>query len=118
MLREKHSRRGAWVYRNLAGALDRTRLPQEIETTMRAASPSTYVRRDAAPILLIHGAKDEVVFIQSTDEFHRSMKDAGAEIEYLRYEDAGHGVMGQKGRETMPAMSKFFERYLKRSPSK
>ncbi len=118
MLHEKHSRRAAWVYRNLAGALDRTRPAKEIEATMRAASPSTYVRKDAAPILLIHGAKDEVVFIQSTDEFHKSMKVAGADIEYLRYEDAGHAVMGQKGRETMPAMSKFFERHLKRAPSK
>ena len=113
MLHEKHSRRAAWVYRNLAGAQDQNRGAEMIEATMRAASPSAYVHKDAPPILLIHGAQDEVVFIQSTDEFHTSMKDAGAEIEYLRYEDAGHGVMGQKGRETMPAMSKFFRQHLK-----
>lgn len=115
MLHKEHSRRAAWVYRNLAGALDPTRRAEMIEATMRAASPSTYIRKDAAPILLVHGVKDEIVFIQSTDEFHTSMNAAGADIEYLRYEDAGHGVMGQKGRETMPAMSKFFQRHLKGS---
>ncbi len=79
---------------------------------MRQASPSSYVSKNVCPIILIHGAKDKVVFIDSTDEFYKAMQAADADITYLRFHDAGHGVMGQKGSKTMPAMHHFFEKHL------
>ncbi len=113
MIHEHHSRRAATVYRNLAGALVRGTTQTEIEAVMRRASPSSYIRKDTPPILLIHGAKDPVVFIDSTDDFHTRMKSAGANIEYLRFDDGTHSVMGQKSRTTTPAMLKFFETHLR-----
>lgn len=81
-------------------------------TGMRRASPSSYIDRDSPPILLVHGAKDTVVFIDSTDGFYNHMVSAGAEIEYRRFSDGTHRVMGQKARITTPAMNKFFEKHL------
>ncbi len=112
MLHPNHSERARFVYLNLARGGDRSVPETDAQPVMRAASPSTYVRKEAPPILLIHGAKDDVVLIDSTDEFAQAMKDVGAELTYLRYEDAGHAVMGQKGKETTPAMLEFFEKHL------
>jgi acetyl esterase/lipase len=112
MRHPNHSKRAAAVYRNLAGALNRGIAESEVQAVMRRASPSSYIRKDVPPVLLIHGAKGTVVFIDSTDEFHKKMKSAGADIEYLRFEDGTHGVTGQKARTTTPAMLKFFGKHL------
>ena len=75
--------------------------------------PSSYVRKEAPPVMLVHGAEDTVVLIDSTDEFFDTMKAAGADVTYLRFEDAGHAVMGQRSAETTPAMYAFFEKHLR-----
>ena len=112
MLDENHVRRAVFAYRNLATGGDRKVPDSKVKEVLRRASPSTYVRKDAPPILLIHGAKDEVVTIQSTDAFVESMKKVKAGITYLRYEDAGHTVMGHKSKQTRPAMMAFFKEHL------
>ncbi len=117
MLHPNHSQRAKAVYRNLAGARNRDLSLEQIETVMQTASPSSYVRKEVPPILLVHGGKDDVVFIDSTDEFFKSMKSAGANIQYLRFQDAGHAVMGQMKRKTTPAMHLFFQKHLKQSES-
>lgn len=81
---------------------------------MHRALPSFYISKDAPLIFLIHGVKDTVVFIDSTDDFHKRMKSAGATIEYVRFEDGTHGVMNQMSRTTAPAMLKFFETHLRK----
>jgi len=112
MLHSNHSKRAATVYRNLAGGRNRDTPDSEIRAVMRRASPSSYVRKEVPPIMLVHGAKDTVVFIDSTDEFFNAMKAVATDITYLRFEDAGH-VMGQKGAKTTPAMHAFFEKHLR-----
>lgn len=112
MSHPNHSKLAARVYRNLAGGLIRGTPESQIKSVMHQASPSSYIRKDTPPILLVHGAKDSIVFIDSTDAFARKMKEVGADLTYLRFEDAGHAVMGQKGEKTMPAMYAFFEKHL------
>ena len=112
MLDPNHVRRAVFAYRNLATGGDRKVPDSNVKEILRLASPSTYIRNDAPPILLIHGAKDEVVAIHSTDAFVESMKEVKADITYLRYEDAGHTVIGHKSKETRPAMMAFFNKYL------
>ena len=109
---ESHSKRAVFAYRNLATGGDPSVSDSKMKDMLRKASPSSYVRKDAPPILLVHGVKDEVVVIDSTDAFVQSMKKAKADITYLRFDDAGHSVMGQKGRQTKPAMMDFFKTHL------
>ncbi len=72
------------------------------------ASPITYVHKDAPPFLLVQGGKDTTVDISQSDSFVKALREAGAAVEYLTYDDAGHGVFGQNAKETLPAMEKFF----------
>ena len=114
MLHPTHSERAKWAYGNLARGKKRQLPENEVQAVLRAASPSSYVRtKDAPPLLLVHGAMDEIVIIDSTDAFVEAMKAAGAPVSYLRFEDAGHAAMGQKAKVTMPAMFEFFAENLK-----
>lgn len=82
----------------------------------RKASPVTYVRKEAPPILLFHGTKDGTVNVKHSDTFVKALEAAGAsDVTYLRIEGAGHGVFGQHKARTGPAMEKFFARTLKGS---
>ena len=112
MLDESHSKRAKFAYLQLARGTDRSLSDSKAEKVMKEASPSSYVSRDVPPLLLVHGTADDVVIIDSTDKFVESMKEAGAAIAYLRFEGAGHGVMGQKANETTPEMLKFFKKNL------
>ncbi len=112
MLHAAHGNRAKSAYLNMARGLDRNLSESKAKKVMKAASPSSYISKKVPPLLLIHGSGDDVVVIDSTDEFVEAMKKAGADLTYLRYEAAGHGVMGQKGKETTPAMLKFFKKHL------
>jgi acetyl esterase/lipase len=112
MRHPNHSKRAATVYRKLAKGGNRNLSDAATDKIMQQASPSTYIRKDVPPIILVHGAMDTVVFIESTDEFVKAMKTAGADITYLRFANGTHGVMGQKRSKTYPAMFKLFEQNL------
>jgi len=112
MRHPNHSKRAAFVYRNLAKGRNRNLSDAATDKVMRQASPSSYIRKNVPPIVLVHGAMDTVVFIDSTDEFVKAMKTAGADITYLRFDDGTHGVMGQKRSKTYRAMFKLFEHHL------
>lgn len=112
MQHASHSKRAVFAYRNLATGGDRKVADAKVSEVLRKASPSSYINKGVPPVLLVHGVKDEVVIIDSTDEFVAAMKKAGADISYLRYDDAGHSAMGQKASETTPAMLEFFARHL------
>jgi acetyl esterase/lipase len=112
MQHSTHGKRAVFAYGNLARGKNRKFPEAQVKKVLTAASPSTYISKDVPPIMLVHGAADTVVHIASTDEFVMKMKSAGAPITYLRFADGHHGVMGQKGRTTTPAMQKFFKEHL------
>jgi len=112
MLHASHSKAAQSAYLNLAKGTNRSMSDSKAEKAMKAASPCSYISRDVPPLLLVHGTADTIVIINSTDEFVEEMEKVGADITYLRYEGAGHGVMGQKAKETTPAMLKFFKKHL------
>lgn len=113
MLHPTHGQRAKFAYRNLARGKNRNLSEKDMQPVMRAASPSSYINSKSPPLLLVHGAKDTVVNIASTDEFVKQMKAEGVDITYLRFADGSHGVMGQKGKVTTPAMEKFFQAHLR-----
>jgi acetyl esterase/lipase len=78
-----------------------------------AASPISYVRADAPPMLLIHGTHDTTVPVEPLDRFVASMREVGHDdLEYIRIDGAGHMVFHQHADQTGPAMSSFFSRTL------
>lgn len=78
------------------------------------ASPITYVSKDAAPFLIIHGDNDKTVPISQSEALAEALKKAGAEVTFVTVKGAGHGGRLFTGPENMKRMEDFFSRHLKR----
>tara|TARA_Y100001934_G_scaffold115729_1_gene141648 strand:+ start:3753 stop:4832 length:1080 start_codon:yes stop_codon:yes gene_type:complete len=72
----------------LGGAL------QENKKVARKASPITYVTKDDAPTLIVHGSKDPLVPFNQAEIFHKALTEAGVKNTFLRMEGMGHGLSG------------------------
>ena len=64
--------------------------PAEVPGKYRAASPVTYARADAPPILTIHGDKDTASFLQQSLLLDAAMKAAGGRHALIVKKGAGH----------------------------
>ena len=56
-----------------------------------AASPIHYVSKDAAPFLIEHGDKDNLVPIAQSIEFAAALEKAGVDVTFHNIKGAGHG---------------------------
>ena len=56
--------------------------PQENKEKAAKASPVTYVSKDAAPMLIMHGDKDNLVPIGQSEELAAALKKAGVEVTF------------------------------------
>ena len=66
------------------------------------ASPFYWVTPDAAPTLIIHGTKDNIVPYEQATLMHDRLKAAGVEVELLTLEGAGHGFEAPMPRRPTP----------------
>ncbi len=54
------------------------------------ARPIVFVDGDEAPMLLLHGADDDTVFVFNTVELSKAVRDAGGSARHIIYPDVGH----------------------------
>jgi len=66
----------------------------------KAASTSTYVSANAAPLLLVHGEQDAGIPIDQSEEMAAACKRAGVAVELVRVPGAGH-FFGDEDRERL-----------------
>lgn len=97
-----------WGLKQVFGA----KTGNELKEMAEKSAPITYVQSGAVPFLVIHGTADKTVPVFQGDCFAKALKDVGADVTYLRYDGAGHGVFHQKSDKTGPALEKFFQRTL------
>ena len=64
--------------------------PKAVPDRYRMASPLTYVRRDAPPILTIHGDKDTASYLQQALLLDEKVKEAGGKHTLIVKKGAGH----------------------------
>lgn len=76
-------------------------------------SPVTYVSKESAPMLLIHGTADRLVPIDQSRMLEKKLRDAGVEVTVLPIEKAGHGFGGKNNEIAGAATIEFFEKHLK-----
>jgi acetyl esterase/lipase len=79
----------------------------------REASPVHHVRRDTAPMLLIHGTRDAWVPIEQSEELDRALEAAGVRHQLVRVEGARHGfdalVQDPRHRDLLPEIFAFLQ---------
>jgi dipeptidyl aminopeptidase/acylaminoacyl peptidase len=78
-------------------------------------SPIHHADKIKCPMMVIHGANDPRVPIGEAEQIVAALKKRGIPVEYLRYEDEGHGLVKLKNRlDAYPKMAEFLDRYVKK----
>ncbi len=80
----------------------------------KQASPLTYVTKDAAPFLTVHGTKDLRVNFTSAVNLDAALKKAGASSLLIAVTDGGHGIGG--GPELERRVQQFIDLHLRAIP--
>lgn len=77
-------------------------------------SPINHVDKIKCPMMVIHGANDPRVPVGEAEQIVAALKKRQVPVEYLRYEDEGHGLAKLKNRlDAYPKMVDFLDKYLK-----
>lgn len=80
----------------------------------REISPIWHVDKIRAPLFVIHGANDPRVPVGEADQIVAAVKQNGGIVEYLRFDDEGHGLVKLANRlETYPAVAAFLDRHVR-----
>lgn len=87
------------------------------EPLARSASPVTFVQKDAAPFLIMHGDKDALVPLQQSQELQGALQGAGVESNLEVLAGAGHGGGAFLSPDKTKLMTGFFERHLTKAPA-
>ncbi|MBE7210663.1 MAG: prolyl oligopeptidase family serine peptidase, partial [Gluconacetobacter diazotrophicus] len=85
------------------------------EELARQASPVTFVDKDAAPFLIMHGEKDPVVPVQQSVVLDAALRRAGVESTLVIVPGAGHGGGVFSDVRYLYQMAAFMDRHLRGS---
>ncbi|MEM1151443.1 MAG: S9 family peptidase [Pseudomonadota bacterium] len=87
--------------------------PRRDRDALEAVSPALMADRVTAPLLLIHGAQDDIVPIEQSEFMRDAMAEAGREVEFLRLEEAGHSYRNdEEHRLEYETVTRFLETHL------
>jgi len=84
---------------------------------LASASPVTHVHPDAPPFMIVHGDKDDVVFVDQAYALHAALVAAGVPVELVILKNAGHGFepVGGTPSPSMEAVSAMIRDFLARA---
>ncbi len=81
---------------------------------LRSISPIHQVDKIRTPLLVIHGANDPRVPVGEAEQIVAALRARAVPVEYLRYDDEGHGLVKLSNRlDAYPKMASFLDRHLK-----
>jgi dipeptidyl aminopeptidase/acylaminoacyl peptidase len=87
--------------------------PENDADFLQSISPLNFIDRIEAPLMVIHGANDPRVPVEEAEQIVSTLRSRGREVEYLRYEDEGHGLAKAKNRaDAWPKVVRFFEKHM------
>ena len=90
--------------------------PATDSTRLHRISPLFNAERITAPLLVLQGANDPRVLKVESDEIVAAVRKKGVPVEYLVFDDEGHGFVKKENEiEGYGAVLKFLDRYLKGS---
>ena len=80
---------------------------------LAAISPIHKVERIRCPLMVIHGANDPRVPVGEAEQVVEALRAREQTVEYLRYEDEGHGITRLANRlDCYPRVVRFLEEHL------
>ncbi len=85
---------------------------QEKKEMARNASPLTYVSKDSAPFLIMHGDQDNTVPLDQSEVLAKALKKAGVEVDLVIVKGNGHGGPGFNTVENRKLIEDFFAKHL------
>jgi acetyl esterase/lipase len=77
------------------------------------ANPITYVGKDSAPFLIMHGEQDGLVPMNQSELLDEALRKAGAQSTLIRVAKNGHGGPGFTNAENRKKIEEFFDKHLK-----
>ncbi|MEK4563931.1 S9 family peptidase [Alkalihalobacillus sp. FSL R5-0424] len=87
--------------------------PVEDKERFTRDSPITYLSTMTKPMLVIQGANDPRVVKAESDQIVEALKAQGTEVEYLVFEDEGHGFSKKANQITVSErVLAFFDQYI------
>lgn len=91
--------------------------PAVDEERLHAISPLFHADKITKPLLVVQGANDPRVLQVESDEIVEKVRANGVPVEYVLFDDEGHGFRKRENRITASeAWLAFADRYLRRSP--
>ena len=80
---------------------------------LESISPIRKIDRIACPLMVIHGANDPRVPVSEAEQVVEALRARSAPVEYLRYEDEGHGITRLPNRlDCYPRVAAFLQGHL------
>jgi dipeptidyl aminopeptidase/acylaminoacyl peptidase len=87
--------------------------PEEDAELLRERSPITYIENVRTPLLVMQGAKDPRVVKPESDQIVERLRAQGAEVEYVVFDDEGHGFTKRHNElKAFALAAEWFERHL------
>ena len=87
--------------------------PEKDADFLESISPLNFIDRIEAPLMVIHGANDPRVPVHEAEQIVSTLRSRGRDVEYLRYEDEGHGLSKAKNRaDAWPKVVQFFQKHM------
>lgn len=87
--------------------------PEKDADFLESISPLNFIDRIEAPLMVIHGANDPRVPVEEAEQIVSTLRSRGRDVDYLRYEDEGHGLAKAKNRaDAWPKVVRFFEKHM------
>jgi dipeptidyl aminopeptidase/acylaminoacyl peptidase len=76
-------------------------------------SPIHHVERITAPLFVVHGANDPRVPVGEAEQIVSALRERHVPVEYLRFEDEGHGLVKRANRLiAYPSIARFLDEHL------
>lgn len=88
-------------------------LPWDMKGTFERWSPIEHAGNVVTPLLITHGEEDTRVPIPQADQYYRTLKKMGKEVEFLRFPREGHGIREPRHRLFLDEeQAKWFDKYV------
>lgn len=78
-------------------------------------SPIHHIDKITAPLMVIHGANDPRVPISEAEQIVEALRKRNHPVEYLRYDDEGHGIVKLENRiDAYGKIAVFLNKWIKK----